>query len=123
MRIFEYYKTDFEYYKTDGEVTISKYTGKTKRIVIPSEIEGFPVTRIECEAFYKVKCESIVIPDSVIEIDEYAFSDCTMEKVKLSSNLRIINSFGFTDCCNLKSIVIPDSVTKMGWELLKDVKS
>lgn len=35
------------------EVSITSYIGKAMYIVIPSEIDGLPVTKIGTESFYK----------------------------------------------------------------------
>ena len=45
-------------------------------IVIPSTYNGKPVTVISSFAFQNTKITSIVIPDSVTSIDNYAFEDC-----------------------------------------------
>ena len=59
--------------------------------------------------------ETIVIPDSVTEIGEYAFYHCiNLKDVKLSSALTTINTRAFNDCSSLLAITVPDSVTSMG---------
>ena len=59
--------------------------------------------------------ETIVIPDSVTEIGEYAFYHCiNLKDVKLSSALTTINTQAFNDCSSLLAITVPDSVTSMG---------
>ncbi len=84
---------DFTYTITNGEVIITGYTGNATDLVIPSTIEGLPVTSIGAEAFYDCGgLTSITIPDSVTSIGDSAFSSCD----------------------NLTSIAIPDSVTSIG---------
>ena len=59
--------------------------------------------------------ETIVIPDSVTEIGEYAFYHCiNLKDVKLSSALTTINTQAFNDCSSLLAITVPNSVTSMG---------
>ena len=103
----------FNYEIENGEVKITGYNGKAKRIIVPSEIDGLPVTKIGCDAFYKVQCESVVLPDSVKILETESFCDCTLRKIKLSSNLEEIGSYAFMDCISLTSITIPDSVIKI----------
>ena len=55
------------------------------------------------------------VPDSVTEIGNYAFYNCTsLSKVKLSNGLTKIGDIAFRDCKSLKEITIPDSVTEIG---------
>ena len=62
----------FEYTVTGGNVTIKKYIGSDTEVVIPSVIEGLPVTKIGKEAFYKRASLmiSVVIPEDVTSIGE-----------------------------------------------------
>lgn len=43
--------SEFDYSEADGEVTINKYNGSTAEVVIPSQINGSPVTKIGDMAF------------------------------------------------------------------------
>lgn len=86
---------DFEYKLKDGEATIIGYTGKDLEIVVPDSIEGRPVVYIgynedeEKGAFEGYDMTSVVIPDSVKLINEYAFKDCKMlENISLPDTLQ-----------------------------------
>ncbi|MDE6775588.1 MAG: leucine-rich repeat domain-containing protein, partial [Ruminococcus sp.] len=49
-----------------------------EKVVIPSEIDGLPVTGIGDYAFFDCSgLTSVTIPDSVISIGESAFGDCS----------------------------------------------
>ncbi len=62
----------------DGSVTVTDYTGNGGDVVIPSEIDGKPVTSIGKRAFKDCTgLTSVTIPDSVTSIGDDAFSDCT----------------------------------------------
>lgn len=70
----------FTYDIYNGEVTITglseDYTW-INDLVIPDEIENYPVTKIESEAFFgEAHIESVTIPDSVNEIGYMAFFNC-----------------------------------------------
>lgn len=58
--------------------------------------------------------KSIVIPDSVTSIGEYAFADCSyLKNINLPSKLTSISDYAFYRS-GLKSLTIPDSVTSIG---------
>ena len=69
---------NFEYKENSTGVTITDYNGKQADVVIPSDIDGMPVTRIANYTFEGSRdiLESITIPHSVTEIDTDAFCYC-----------------------------------------------
>lgn len=70
---------DLTYEIIDGEVSIIDCYEKVTEVVIPSEIEGVTVTRIDSFAFYSCSnLISITIPNSVTtNISNFSFNDCT----------------------------------------------
>ena len=58
--------------------------------------------------------KEVIIPESVKNIEEGAFSTSKIVNVVLPSNLEIIGSSSFNGCKNLKSIVIPASTKIIG---------
>jgi hypothetical protein len=57
---------------------------------------------------------SMVIPNTVINIGEYAFSYCyNLAEIALSDNLTSIQEGAFEDCTSLSSVTIPASVTSI----------
>ena len=84
------------YYEiTGGEVMVINVDNSILKpsAEIPAEIEGYPVTAIGLEAFEGTTIKSIKIPDSVKQIDDYAFRYCE----------------------SLESVTIPRSVTSIGY--------
>ena len=60
---------------------------------------------------YQLK--TIVIPDTVTEIEEEAFSGCrSLENVKLPANLLCLGEFAFSGCDSLTEIKIPRSLNE-----------
>ena len=98
--------TEFKYIVTDKGVKIKEYIGKDKEVVIPSEIDGMPVTSIGGCSFSSNKfVESVTIPDSVTEICLLAFSWCTcLKSVTIGNSVQIIECSAFSGCKHLKSI-------------------
>ena len=59
---------------------------------------------------------SIDIPNSVVEIGEYAFSGCTgLTSIEIPNSVTRIGSSAFSVCTNLTSIEIPNSVTSIDY--------
>ena len=82
-----------------------------KDVVIPSHINGKPVTVIDEDAFCESDITSIVIPWTVRKIDEDAFVDCkNLVSVTLSEGLESISNSAFYGCTALKSITLPASL-------------
>ena len=61
------------------------------------------------------RLNSIVIPDSVTSIGDYAFSNCdSLTSVVIPDSVTSIGSDAFSYCDSLTSVTIPDSVTTIG---------
>ena len=79
-------------------------------------------TKIICEEAFRwdkfIGChflKSLVIPDSVTNIGDYAFWGCkSLKSLVIPDGVTSIGDCAFYDCESLKSLVIPDSVTSIG---------
>ena len=70
-------KVKFKYTIANGEVTITGVENAWYRdVVIPEEIDGYPVTTIGKSAFYNYSPASVIVPESVRKIEENAFTRC-----------------------------------------------
>ena len=81
----------------DGTLAIVQYYGNDKEFVIPSEIDGIPVTEIYGNAFEGCKSlTSVTIPDTVTTIYYEAFLDCPMLKeVTIPASVEEISDHAF----------------------------
>lgn len=71
----------FEYSISGTKVTIEKYTGNKKNVVIPKKIKGKKVTYIGDYAFaYNYRIKKLVIPEGVKELGTWALLD--MQKLR-----------------------------------------
>ncbi len=111
----------------------------TGELVIPSSIQGVPVTSIADGTFYgSDKMTSVTVPSSVQSIGDRAFGACTslrsvklgegltrlgkdafrycyaLTDVSLPSTLLSIESYTFSSCLALRSITVPSGVTSLG---------
>lgn len=97
----------------DDHAEVFGYRGKGGKLIIPSEVEGLPVTVIGKEAMSKNDMiTEVVIPDTVTKIGYAAFNKCyNLEKVNLPETLTEIESYAFDDCAKLTEVVIPEGIT------------
>ncbi len=98
--------SDFTY--TGG--TIQKYTGSGTEVCIPAYIGGVPVTVIGANAFHqKSTLTSVIIPESVKSIDDWAFGYCSkLTSVNIPAGVTSIGDWAFYFCDALTSVYITD---------------
>lgn len=104
---------------TENETGVSVfYIGRSTDVIIPSFIDGKPVTEIAgYSSIITEECSitSLMMPDSITVIHDRAFEgEKDLKSVRLSENLRRIGTFAFADCDRLTEIRIPASVTDWG---------
>jgi hypothetical protein len=102
----------------EGVLTRCNYT-KTETAYIPENNKKIGSGAFE---FFR-DCISVVIPDSVTEIEDYAFYHCWMSNVTISDSVTEIKRGVFYECKNLISVTIPNGVTKIGNYAFEDCES
>lgn len=124
-----------KYLIDNGEAIAVAYSGIATEVVIPSEIEGYPVTstlgtfkengtlktvtlpstlkRIGDGTFYNCRAlKSVTIPDTLAEIGKDAFHNCyDLTAVNLPDTVNSIGEFAFSGCLQLTGINIPKALT------------
>lgn len=111
----------FEYtIRDDGTASIIKYTGKDPNVVITSHIGDARVVEIEQYAFEaKFLVETVVLPDTITKIGEFAFMDCdSMTSINIPSQVTALYRGTFAGCTALTELTIPASVGETNEELL-----
>lgn len=92
----------------DNTVEITKYHNYYVEIIIPETIKGFTVTSIGESAFTgrPGSCESsIIIPNTVTNIEDYAFSGCEhIEKMSIPESVVSLGKNAFRNCSRLNEI-------------------
>ncbi len=112
---------DFDWEVNDDftEITITKYKGTRKDVVIPASIQDVPVVCIGEKAFVSAKISSVIVPDSVKTIkDGYHCFDGTvgpfyqseLESVTLPKGINIWGA-AFYDCTKLVSVTLGENTT------------
>lgn len=108
--MYDFYQKDgFGYIIPNGTIFITDCPKNMKRLEIPSQIDGIPVTALYQSALdYTINTSYISLPEGIVEIGEEAFSHSGVEEIKLPSSLKLIKKYAFKDCSNLKEITLPD---------------
>ena len=110
-------------YTGGGETTQEYYRSNTSSTTsttyyIPTSLQKVTITggAILCGAFSSCSSlTSVVIPDSVTTIGDYAFKGCSsLTSVVIPDSVTTIGNYAFSGCSRLTSVVIPDSVTTIG---------
>ena len=93
----------------DGTIEITDYYGSEDNLVIPSEIDGYTVTRIGYDAFYDEDFTSVSIPGTVTEIGPYAFQSCSyLTSIVIPDSVIKIEYQAFEYCSELSEITLPE---------------
>ncbi|MGE7675697.1 InlB B-repeat-containing protein [Lysinibacillus sp. NPDC094403] len=100
---------DYVTMDVDKGVSIWRYKGLSKDIVIPSEIKGKPVVEIGGFAFSDMSLKSVKIPSSVTTIGFKAFNNNLLENVEIPSSVTTIGDAAFS-ANRLTSVEISSSV-------------
>ena len=135
-KIWSYEKLD------DGTLRIKKYKGTETTVTVPEKIGKAVVSTIGYRSFspeseqyiQKTKItpeeaeirRSIVtinLPDTITQIEEYAFYHCaSLQNCKLPDALTYLGRYAFCGTA-LKTIVIPDSLTQLPEYVFEDCKA
>lgn len=98
-------------------------TDATGALTIPDTIDEYKVIKIGAEAFKDcLGLESVVIPQTVSDIEESAFQGCKkLANVTLPEGITEIKPYTFSGC-GLTSLEFPDSLVKIGDYAFQNLK-
>ncbi|MBR3023000.1 MAG: leucine-rich repeat protein [Oscillospiraceae bacterium] len=103
-----------QYYKYADHAEIIGFSMDETSVDIPETLGGVPVTVIGMYAFNGCKLKSVVIPDSVKEIGNYAFTmSDSLESVTFGNGLEKIGIKAFEMCSKLGKVTFPDHLVEM----------
>lgn len=107
--------SDFAYTADGGEVTITDYIGTSEHVLIPSAIDGLPVTALADKAFYEKHVTTVVVPDSVTEIGDLCFSgDNYLVSLTLPDGLAELSYGALESCYSLLDFELPKGLKTIG---------
>lgn len=111
------YNVDYIYKTQDGEAILTDYisTSKETRIIVPEEIEGYPVVGLAGTFSNCRNITEVILPNSITFIDKHSFRNCyDLKTISFSDSLKIIGEYAFRNCYNLQDIQFPDSLKVIG---------
>lgn len=111
-------ESSFEIMTVGNGVIITAYTGSATKVVVPEYISAKPVTSVSYMSFYgNENIVSIDLPDSLMEIGDYAFAKCAaLESVRFGNKLTKIGKGAFLECSSLEKIALPDMLSELSDE-------
>ena len=98
----------FKYWLEDGSAFIRQYTGSDENVVIPSEIDGYPVKGIG-----SMEWNSPFFGNQREKRDK-------IKTVTIPEGIEYIGNSAFMDCDSLTEITIPESVISVGERVFND---
>lgn len=103
----------FKIEEKNKKIKIIKYIGLERKVEIPKEIKGMQVVEIGEKAFSeRAKNEeiiSVILPDGIEKIGNYAFYGNIIENISLPSSIKSIGEYSFSNN-RLRSITLPDKL-------------
>lgn len=111
----QYYTVQYLADENDFEITkdgvITKYTGNKNNIIVPDVINGIVPVQVKSvyqgeDGFKKYNMTSVILPDSVTKLSDYAFSFCEDLKYVTAKGLIEIDS-DFLNCNSLRFLDAP----------------
>ena len=119
-----------------GPICITGYHGSARNLVIPEQVEGHKVSRIEGGSFSQTDIRTLVIEGETVidanafsnchslesvsmtrvpKVGAFAFSNCTgLHTVTMGANGSVIDNFAFMGCSSLKSVTLPTTMEAIG---------
>ncbi|MBO7161803.1 MAG: leucine-rich repeat domain-containing protein [Clostridia bacterium] len=120
-------------------IELLEYKGTEKDVVVPTELDGKPVTVIGDSCFYRNESvETVIVPEGIEVIETAAFYCCTslrraslpescssygeklfswctsLESIKLPSGMTSVPDYAFNNCTSLSEIIWNTTVTHIG---------
>ena len=106
--------SDFEFTLIGSTYAVTGYKGSTPEVKIPSSYNGRAVTAIGTYTFYsRNTIKTVIIPNTVTHIENYAFKNCGLESVSLPNSVTYIGSGVFEGCLSLKSVKLSDKIKRI----------
>lgn len=106
----------FTYKQVEHGISLVNYKGSETCLIIPSEIDGYPVVCIEQDCFVEHgdQIEEIEVPGTIEVLKSGSFDGCySLQRVLLNEGLRILET-DFLGGSHIHKVSIPKTVTFIG---------
>ena len=116
-------------FAANEEGVITSYFGENNCIIVPESINGIQIKAIGEYAFCNDKCVSrirdIILPDTVTEIQPYAFFECLNLENIVASNVVSVGKCAFQNDYSLKKVDFPSllSIGKQAFSYCRTLSS
>lgn len=109
----------FDYEVVNEEIVITGYSGNALKISVPRVMAGMPVTTVGARAFSTLdyeKVKQVVLPDSVIKVENEAFYECKLPSVIFEGKLTSIGEKAFYACEGLTKIELGEGIEAVPYQ-------
>lgn len=104
--------------------TLTAYTGNSASFTVPEKVNGITIKAIGNSAFENDELiTEVILPDSVIEIQNSAFKGCDNLKTIFARNVTKIGDYAFDDCVMVKNMFLMSELQSIGKYSFADVGS
>ncbi|MBD5143658.1 MAG: leucine-rich repeat protein [Ruminococcus sp.] len=117
-----YYAGGTDFKIPDGVTEIKSFAFHNNSGFVDLELSATPekeIILIDNSIYYEV-----ILPDSVVKIDDYAFAGCsTMTNITIPASVTEIGDYAFYDCVSLNAMTLSENVVSVGTEAFYNCKS
>lgn len=105
----------YEFFTKNEKIVLSNYLGSESKINVPSSYFGAYVEIIGGACFMNnLDLVEVTLPNTVKELEKYAFAGCTnITKLELSNSLEIIGEYAIRGCESIEYITLPESLIEI----------
>ena len=97
-------ENDFLWEEQDGAARITGYRGTYRKLVVPGELGGLPVTAVAEGAFANCGAEEIILPAELRTIEDGAFRNASLSELTLFDSLTEFSDASFEGCGDLRTL-------------------
>lgn len=109
-------ESEYTYYETEDGVCLTGYLGEQTAVTVPGEYQGLRVVALEGTFRDNATVQTVVLPDGLTRIGDYAFSGCTsLGDVNIPDSVVSIGRYAFAECISLSGeVVLPAGLQQLG---------
>lgn len=108
----------------NGILSVGEYVFKGCSSLESVIFENVALKKISVDMFKGCSAlSSIALPDSVTEIEKYAFFETGLRNIQLPEKLTLIGAYAFCNCKNLEQVQLPSQLNKLGGDAFRDCTS